>query len=155
MMVRFTMTATILFFSFLLTNVHMETYQAANDHMDEMGKYNGTVVEKDSMLKGMNVKPAMIIEEPPSDKEKPKQPEISEEQEMIEGIIYNMPNVEPGMVIIVGDHAWVNVMFDNMLTDEERQEIVAHLEKRLHEAIPKYEYKIIVNEYMQADKKLF
>lgn len=83
-----------------------------------------------------------------------RQPAVSEDQEIIEGIIYDLPYVEPGTVIIIGDNAWVNVMFDNNMSDTQRKKLVMILEKRLSKTIPKYNYQIIVNEFMQADKKL-
>ncbi|MDG5787335.1 hypothetical protein QA612_07495 [Evansella sp. AB-P1] len=72
---------------------------------------------------------------------------IADDQDMIEDIIYEMPGVTPGMVIIMGGHAWVNVSFEEKINGEVSEEQVAEIERRLYKANPRYTYQIMVNDY--------
>lgn len=148
-MVRASLMTTIAFLNLIFVSCNSLVFpnaQVENETMRTMETFRPIPIHHDSN----SYKPIKDSDAPDSI----KQPTISEEQEMIEGIVYELADVEPGMVIIVGNQAWVNIMFDNNLPVEERERIVIDLEKRLYQANPKYEYQIIVNEYMHADKKI-
>ncbi len=76
-------------------------------------------------------------------------PMEGDDQLLIEGLIYDMPRVTPGMVLLIGEKAYVNVMFDEYLTEEEEIEQTASILERLIEANPAYEYQVIINHFMK------
>ncbi|SDZ45159.1 hypothetical protein SAMN05421736_11341 [Evansella caseinilytica] len=74
-------------------------------------------------------------------------PNIGEDQDTMERIVHDIPGVSPGMIILVGGQAWVNIMFEENVTDSEQENQVREIERRLIEANPRYSYQVIVNEY--------
>ncbi|MCE7792455.1 hypothetical protein K8O68_08500 [Salipaludibacillus sp. CUR1] len=82
----------------------------------------------------------------------PRQTE-ADDQDKIETAIYDMPGVTPGMVILIGGNAWVNVMLEDQYetsSQEQESQILADIEKRLKEVNPRYDYKVIINKFMEA-----
>jgi len=74
----------------------------------------------------------------------------ADDQLLIEGLIYDLPGVTPGMVALIGEKAWVNVSFEGgELTEEQEMNEVAYILERLLEANPSYEYTVIVNHFMK------
>ncbi|MFA9559877.1 hypothetical protein ACERII_21420 [Evansella sp. AB-rgal1] len=74
-------------------------------------------------------------------------PTEGQDQDRIENVIYDMPGVTPGMVIIMGSHAWVNVTFEDRINGNVQEDQVREIEEKLREAMPRYNYEIIVNNY--------
>ncbi|PYZ92479.1 hypothetical protein CR194_12460 [Salipaludibacillus keqinensis] len=74
----------------------------------------------------------------------PRQTE-ADDQEMIESVIYDIQGVTPGMVILIGGRAWVNVMFDENLNQQQQDQLVNEIEQKLIDANPRYDYEVIVN----------
>ncbi|WP_416147784.1 hypothetical protein ACM26V_16280 [Salipaludibacillus sp. HK11] len=69
-------------------------------------------------------------------------------QLVIENIIYDIPGVTPGQVIVVGERAWVNVSFERELTEPEAAEQIANIKEQLNQAIPNLHYEVIINEFI-------
>ncbi|UCZ53039.1 hypothetical protein LGQ02_20050 [Bacillus shivajii] len=72
---------------------------------------------------------------------------LADDQDIMETIIYEMDRVEPGMVIITGGQAWVNVMFERGMEQQEKQDLIEEIEDRLYDANPRYHYRIIENTF--------
>ncbi|WP_026691605.1 hypothetical protein [Alteribacter aurantiacus] len=73
---------------------------------------------------------------------------IGEDQDMMEDVIYSTPGVTPGMILLNGAHAWVNMQIDNQgLTQEEKDAKVREVEKKLKAANPRYDYRVVVNDF--------
>ncbi len=75
--------------------------------------------------------------------------DIGEDQDMIENIVYETEGVTPGMVVIVGGQAWVNIMFNDNgqgLTQQDQDQKVSEVEEKLKQANPRYEYRVSVND---------
>ncbi|ADU32326.1 hypothetical protein [Evansella cellulosilytica] len=70
-----------------------------------------------------------------------------DDHEMIENIVHNTPGVTPGMVMIVGSNAWVNVSFEERINGNVSSEQVREIERQLYEANPRYNYRVIVNDF--------
>lgn len=75
-------------------------------------------------------------------------PSESDDQLVIENIIYDMPGVTPGMVVLIGKRAWVNVSFENDLTEQQETEQTDEIRRRLIEVNPDYDYQIIINNFI-------
>ncbi|MBM7095569.1 MULTISPECIES: hypothetical protein [Alteribacter] len=73
---------------------------------------------------------------------------IGEDQDMMENVIYSTPGVTPGMILLNGAHAWVNMQIDNDgLTQKEKDAKVREVEEKLKAANPRYEYRVVVNDF--------
>ncbi|WP_096185891.1 hypothetical protein [Evansella halocellulosilytica] len=72
---------------------------------------------------------------------------VGDDQDMMETIIYEIDGVVPGMVIITGGEAWVNVAFERGMEQQEKDEIINTIEDRLYDANPRYHYKIVENTF--------
>ena len=69
-----------------------------------------------------------------------------EDQTMIENIIYEMPGVSPGLVILTGGRAQVNITFnDDGISPEQEEAKIRELEAMLYNANPRYNYKVTRN----------
>lgn len=75
-------------------------------------------------------------------------PTERDDQLVIENIIYDMPGVTPGMVVLIGKRAWVNVSFENDLTEQQETEQIDEIKRRLLEVNPDYDYQIIINNFI-------
>jgi len=71
-----------------------------------------------------------------------------DDQLIIENVIYDKPGVTPGMIILIGNRAWVNVSFERELTEVEANEEIAEIKERLRQVDPRYEYEVIINEFI-------
>ncbi|WP_017725972.1 tautomerase family protein [Halalkalibacterium ligniniphilum] len=69
---------------------------------------------------------------------------LGDDQERIRSIIQDQFDLNSGMVIIAGSHAWVNVKFPEGISREQKDERLAELEKALQQGIPRY--RVHVNE---------
>ncbi|MCR6112372.1 hypothetical protein HXA35_18735 [Bacillus sp. A301a_S52] len=80
----------------------------------------------------------------------PRQTE-EDDQKLIEDIIYELDGVVPGMVILVGAQAWVNVMPDDAspqsYTKEEEDKLKDKIEDELKKGNPRYHYRVILNKF--------
>ncbi|MDQ0257173.1 hypothetical protein J2S74_004631 [Evansella vedderi] len=78
-------------------------------------------------------------------------PTHADDQERMENIVYDYPNVVPGMVVIMGGQAWVNIMHEDHpnpgVSQEENNRRVQEIEERLIQANPRYNYRVIVNDW--------
>ncbi|MCD8510927.1 MAG: hypothetical protein LRY73_14390 [Bacillus sp. (in: Bacteria)] len=76
-------------------------------------------------------------------------PTLADYQDAMETAIYEMANVTPGMVIIMGGDVWVNIMYDDAVnvTEDENRRRIEEVERRLYEVNPRYNYRIIVNDW--------
>jgi hypothetical protein len=75
--------------------------------------------------------------------------DLGDDQDRMETLVYQYPGVTPGMVIIMGRRAWVNIMFDEPLTGQEEEDKIRELEQKLIDDNPRYEYRVIVNDFMR------
>ncbi|MGJ9385820.1 hypothetical protein [Salipaludibacillus sp. CF4.18] len=78
----------------------------------------------------------------------PRQTE-GDDQEMIENVVYAIPKVTPGMVILTGANAWVNIQIEGEPSQEEEDKVIEDVEKQLKQANPRYRYDIVVNHFME------
>src|SRR5690554_1759426 len=154
---RITLMLTI-FFTFILLGCHevSSPYSNSNtgekNNTDTMEAFEMNAIEEENQeLLGQKVDAASVNFR---STHTVRQPSVSEDQEMMEGIIYDLPNIEPGTVIIVGNYAWVNIMFETPLTADEKEKQILELEKRLYEANPNYKYEIVVNDFMHKEPAL-
>lgn len=61
---------------------------------------------------------------------------------LIEQIIYDMPEVTPVRISIIGERVWVLVSFETSLTLEEEKQKKAQIKQELASAYPRYEYDV-------------
>ncbi|WP_280770498.1 hypothetical protein [Salipaludibacillus daqingensis] len=71
----------------------------------------------------------------------PRQTE-GNDQDLIEATIIDMPGFTPGMVILIGSKAWVNVTVETNLNKDEQEEQKKYVEQKLIEANPRYHYEV-------------
>ncbi|MBB5174095.1 hypothetical protein [Texcoconibacillus texcoconensis] len=73
-------------------------------------------------------------------------PDYNGDQNRIASEVEQRSGVHPGSVIIMGHRAWVNVMFDDNVSEDEQNEQVEALEQRLIDVLPRYEYQVVIND---------
>ncbi|MBU9710733.1 hypothetical protein [Evansella tamaricis] len=76
--------------------------------------------------------------------------DLGDDQELIEMALYRMDGVTPGMVVLMGGHAWVNVMLDETASGQEnidKEARIREIEARLLEVNPRYNYQVVVNDW--------
>jgi len=69
-----------------------------------------------------------------------------DDQELIEATIVDMPGYSPGMVILIGGRAWVNVTVETSLTQEQQKQHTSYLKQELTKVNPRYEYEVKISE---------
>jgi hypothetical protein len=65
--------------------------------------------------------------------------DLSDDQSKFRATVSMTEGVSPGMVIIIGNDAWVNASFTKKFSDEEKKEIRKKVKKSLIKAMPRYE----------------
>lgn len=70
-----------------------------------------------------------------------REPEIDNEI-LIEKIIYDMPEVTPVRISIIGERVWVLVSFERSLTLEEEKQKKTQIKQELASEYPRYEYDV-------------
>ncbi|MBU9724356.1 MULTISPECIES: hypothetical protein [Bacillaceae] len=76
--------------------------------------------------------------------------DFGDDQDMIEDVLYRMEGVNPGMVVLMGGHAWVNVMLDDTMAGQEnvdKESRIREIEEELYEVNPRYNYRVVVNDW--------
>ncbi|OZM56765.1 hypothetical protein CIB95_11130 [Lottiidibacillus patelloidae] len=65
--------------------------------------------------------------------------DLGDDQSKFRATVNMVEGVEPGMVIIIGNDAWVNASFTKNFSTKEKKEIRNELKKSLIKAMPRYD----------------
>jgi len=65
-----------------------------------------------------------------------------DDERLIEKVIYDIPEVTPSLINIIGERVWVYVLFERSLTLEEEEEKKSYIEDELFKANPRFEYEV-------------
>lgn len=72
--------------------------------------------------------------------------DLGDDHRFIGSIVAREEGVTPGMVIIAGSHAWVNVRFDGQMNSEQRNKKMQELQKKIQQQVPRYQIHLNQNE---------
>ena len=72
----------------------------------------------------------------------PDRQDLGDDRSFIQSVVAREDGFQPGMVIIAGRHAWVNIQMDEEITGEERTKKVKALQQKVQEQVPRYQIHI-------------